>query len=101
MRMNPKLVFDANHGYTNWWFPALGIGIMVINILLVEDFVRFSSTTREGPMSLMSQVSKSRQHRRSDSALFALSNKWTRTWELVTVFARKKWSRAERPESVT
>jgi hypothetical protein len=32
---NPQVVFDvANHGYTAWWFPAAGIGFMIISILL-------------------------------------------------------------------
>ena len=31
---NPQLVFDVANGYTNWWFPAAGLGFMVLSILI-------------------------------------------------------------------
>jgi hypothetical protein len=35
---NPQVVFDAaNHGYTNWWFPAMGLVFMAISILLLVN----------------------------------------------------------------
>ena len=35
---NPQLVFDvANHGYTNWWFPVVGLGFLTMSILLLVN----------------------------------------------------------------
>jgi hypothetical protein len=36
--VSPQLVFDvANTGYTNWWFPAIGLGFMAISVLLLVN----------------------------------------------------------------